>query len=76
MLSFLPWVHLNVILVFLYVYREIHLSNSDVAMLKLPVLLATAEFDLVYTPVYMYTVKLRFLKSNACNGQHSPVSIR
>jgi len=30
---------------------NIHLSNSDVAMLKAPVLLATAEFEIVYTSV-------------------------
>jgi len=32
---------------------NIHLTNSDVAMLKVPVLLATAEFELVsiYTSI-------------------------
>jgi len=33
---------------------NIHLSNSDVVMLKVPVLLATAEFELVYTLVFTY----------------------
>jgi len=51
------------------------LSNSDVAMLQVPVLLATVEFELVYTLVYVYTAKPRFLKRTACNGYHSPVSI-
>jgi len=55
---------------------NILLSNSDVAMLQVPVLLATAEFELVYTLVYMYTVKPRFLTRTACNGYHLPVSIR
>jgi len=35
---------------------NIHLSNSDVAMLKAPVLLATVEFDLVHTLVQVFTV--------------------
>jgi len=55
---------------------HIHLSNSDVVMLKVPVLLATAEFELIYTLVFTCTVKPRFLKINACNEYHSPVSIR
>jgi len=55
---------------------NINLSNSDVVILKVPVLLVTAEFELVYALVYVYTVKPRFLKRNACNGYHSPVTIR
>jgi len=48
---------------------NIHLSDSDVAMLQVAVLLATSKFDLVYTPV-----KSRSLICNACNCHHSPVS--
>jgi len=53
---------------------NIHLPNSDVAMLNVPVLLATTECELVYTLAYGYMVKPHFLKRNACNGYHSPVS--
>jgi len=54
---------------------NIHLSNSDVAMLKAPVLLAT-EYELVHTLVYAYTVKPRFFRRHASNGYQSLVNIR
>jgi len=33
---------------------NIRLSNSDVAMLKVPVMLATVELELVYTSIRVY----------------------
>ena len=36
---------------------NIHVSNSDVVMLKVHVLLATAEFELIYTSIYVCTVQ-------------------
>jgi len=53
-----------------------YLSNSDVAMLKVPVLLATAEFEHAYASVYMCTVKPSFLNINASDGHQPAVNIR
>jgi len=46
--------------------------HADV-FLKVPVLLVSAKFELVYT-VYVNTVKPRIFKGNACNGHDSTVS--
>jgi len=45
---------------------NIHLCNSDVATLIVPLLLATTQSKFVYG----YMMKLRFLKMNARRGCH------